>query len=185
MLTRFFELCASEAPENQIAKTMIYQDIPKEFRWDSTLGSPQTIPSHAWEDGSRVAKGHGVVLFAHFSASPQGLAVLRAPSDSGWCRVRNIPSSGFEIGLLEDDAEWISCMREAAVFRMPYQLRQLFTTILVYSQVAEVRQLWERFYDDISQAFAHRYPTLLGQAKEDMIMFETLKSLNELVQISG
>ncbi|GMF47107.1 unnamed protein product [Phytophthora fragariaefolia] len=35
MLTRFFELCASEAPENQIAKTMIYQDIPKEFRWDA------------------------------------------------------------------------------------------------------------------------------------------------------
>ncbi|GMF41744.1 unnamed protein product [Phytophthora fragariaefolia] len=35
MLTRCFELCASEAPEDQIAKTMAYQDIPKEFRWDA------------------------------------------------------------------------------------------------------------------------------------------------------
>ncbi|KAE8962785.1 hypothetical protein PF011_g29255 [Phytophthora fragariae] len=35
MLTRFFELCASEAPENQEAKTMVYQDIPKKFRWDA------------------------------------------------------------------------------------------------------------------------------------------------------
>ncbi|GMF31890.1 unnamed protein product [Phytophthora fragariaefolia] len=35
MLTRFLELCACDAPENQIAKTMIYQDMPKEFRWDA------------------------------------------------------------------------------------------------------------------------------------------------------
>ncbi|GMF48328.1 unnamed protein product [Phytophthora fragariaefolia] len=76
-------------------------------------------------------------------------------------------------------------MREAAEFRMPYQLRQLFTTILVYSQVAEVRQLWERFYVDLSQVFAHRYRALLGQEKEDMIKFKTLKSLNDLLQISG
>ncbi|GMF28379.1 unnamed protein product [Phytophthora fragariaefolia] len=76
-------------------------------------------------------------------------------------------------------------MREAAEFRMPYQLRQLFTTILVYSQVAEVRQLWARFYDDLSQAFVHRYRALLGQEKEDMIKFKTLKSLYYLLQISG
>ncbi|GMF37480.1 unnamed protein product [Phytophthora fragariaefolia] len=93
--------------------------------------------------------------------------------------------AALRLGFLEDDAEWISCMREAAEFRMPYQLRQLFTTILVYSQVAEVRQLWERFYDDLSQDFAHRYRALLGQEKEDMIKFKTLKSLNDLLQISG
>ncbi|GMF46737.1 unnamed protein product [Phytophthora fragariaefolia] len=67
--------------------------------------------------------------------------------------------AALRLGILEDDAEWISCMREAAEFRMPYQLRQLFTTILVYSQVAEVCQLWERFYDGLSQDFAHRAGT--------------------------
>ncbi|KAG2825646.1 hypothetical protein PC113_g21886 [Phytophthora cactorum] len=35
MLTRFFEFCASEAPENQVAKSTLYQDIPKLFRWDT------------------------------------------------------------------------------------------------------------------------------------------------------
>ncbi|KAG2791389.1 hypothetical protein PC129_g24199 [Phytophthora cactorum] len=35
ILTRFFELCASEAPENQVAKSTLYQDIPKLFRWDT------------------------------------------------------------------------------------------------------------------------------------------------------
>ncbi|KAG2976312.1 hypothetical protein PC120_g25712 [Phytophthora cactorum] len=31
MLTRFFELCASEAPENQVAKSALYPDIQKVF----------------------------------------------------------------------------------------------------------------------------------------------------------
>ncbi|RAW20099.1 hypothetical protein PC110_g23459 [Phytophthora cactorum] len=35
MSTRFFELCASEAPDNQVAKRTLYQDIPKLFRWDT------------------------------------------------------------------------------------------------------------------------------------------------------
>ncbi|KAG2779587.1 hypothetical protein PC129_g22883 [Phytophthora cactorum] len=35
MLTRFFELCASEAPDNEVAKSPLYQDIPKLFRWDT------------------------------------------------------------------------------------------------------------------------------------------------------
>ncbi|KAG3231215.1 hypothetical protein PI124_g23690 [Phytophthora idaei] len=35
MLNRFFELCASEAPDNQVAKSTLYQDIPKLFRWNT------------------------------------------------------------------------------------------------------------------------------------------------------
>ncbi|GMF16693.1 unnamed protein product [Phytophthora fragariaefolia] len=35
MLTSFFELCASLEPEDEIAKTMLYQEIPKEFSWDA------------------------------------------------------------------------------------------------------------------------------------------------------
>ncbi|GMF41135.1 unnamed protein product [Phytophthora fragariaefolia] len=35
MLTSFFELCASTEPEDETAKTMLYQEIPKEFSWDA------------------------------------------------------------------------------------------------------------------------------------------------------
>ncbi|KAE9270476.1 hypothetical protein PF008_g30609 [Phytophthora fragariae] len=33
--TSFFELCASEEPEDKIAKTMLYHEIPKKFSWDN------------------------------------------------------------------------------------------------------------------------------------------------------
>ncbi|GMF49762.1 unnamed protein product [Phytophthora fragariaefolia] len=160
------------------------QRVPLGYQ-NQTLGSPQTIPSRAWEDGSRVAKAHGAVLFARLLChrkGPQSSEHLRTVAGVTYETYRE---AALRLGFLEDDAEWISCMREAAEFRMPYQLRQLFTTNLVYAQVAEVRQLWERFYDDPSQDFAHRYRALLGQEKDDMIKFKTLKSLNGLLQISG
>ncbi|KAG6617010.1 helitron helicase-like protein [Phytophthora cinnamomi] len=154
MLTRFFELCASEAPENQVAKTMVYQDIPKLFRWDDK------------------AKRWG----------PQSFAKLRTVDGVTYASYRQ---AALKLGYLEDDAEWIACMEEAAAFKMPYQLRQLFATIIVYSQVSEVRVLWNRFYDVLSEDFAHTYRGLEGQEKEDMIRFHTLKDLNDLLQING
>ncbi|GMF48366.1 unnamed protein product [Phytophthora fragariaefolia] len=121
------------------------------------------------------------VLLCHHKG-PQSFEHLRTVDGATYETYRQ---AALRLGFLKDDAEWISCMGEVAAFRMPYQLCQLFTTILVYSQVTEVRQLWERFYDDLSQSFAHRYRALLGQEKEDIIKFKTLKSLNDLLQISG
>ncbi|KAG3128123.1 hypothetical protein PI126_g21537 [Phytophthora idaei] len=68
---------------------------------------------------------------------------------------------------------------------MPYQLRQLFATIIVYSQVVEVGALWERFYYDLSLDFGYKYRSLEGNAKEEMVMFHTLKSLNDLLLANG
>ncbi|GMF56347.1 unnamed protein product [Phytophthora fragariaefolia] len=100
MLTRFFELCASEAPENQIAKTMVYQDIPKAFRWDAKT--------------------------------------------KRWIRRKQ-----FQAGL----------------GRMVHVYENASTTT---------------FHKTLRIGTA-----LLGQEKEDVIKFKTLKSLNDLLQISG
>jgi len=88
-------------------------------------------------------------------------------------------------GYLEDDNEWNSCMDEAAHFRMPYELRQLFATMIVYCQVGSVRGMWDRFYDYLSEDFARTYRDLEGQAKDDTIKFHTLKSLNDLLEANG
>ncbi|KAG2769381.1 hypothetical protein PC129_g24006 [Phytophthora cactorum] len=88
-------------------------------------------------------------------------------------------------GYLEDDSEWVACMTEASQFRMRYQLRQRFATIIVYAQVVEAGALWERFYDDLSLAFGYKYSSLEGHTKEDMVKFHMLKSLNDLLLAHG
>ncbi|KAG3156160.1 hypothetical protein PI126_g8857 [Phytophthora idaei] len=76
-------------------------------------------------------------------------------------------------------------MTEASQFRMPYQLRQLFATIIVSSQVVEVGALWERFYDDLSLDFGYKYRSLEGHTKGEMVKLHTLKSLNDLLLANG
>ncbi|RLN43745.1 hypothetical protein BBJ28_00021641 [Nothophytophthora sp. Chile5] len=79
--------------------------------------------------------------------------------------------AALQAGYLENDAEWFACMDEAAAFKMPYQLRQLFATLLVYSMPNDVRAMWDQFYEELSRDFAYRHRDLEGQTKDDMIKF--------------
>ncbi|KAG3169038.1 hypothetical protein PC128_g19247 [Phytophthora cactorum] len=88
-------------------------------------------------------------------------------------------------GYLDDDTEWIECISEAAGFQMPYQLRQLFATLLVYLMPTDVRGLWDRFYKDLSEDFSRTYRDLLEPLRSSTVMFKTLHSIQELLQVSG
>jgi len=186
MLTWFFELCASTAPENQIAKTMLYQDIPKKF---------------CWKDKQWVRrKNYRAALGRMIHVSPRDeerffLRVLlchrRGPTSFDDLKTVNntlypkFLDAARAAGYLDNDVEWHACLSEAAGFQMPYQLRQLFATLLVYSMPSDVRALWDAFYDDLSQDFAHKHRNLLDPVKSSVVMFETLKNINELLQVSG
>ncbi|KAE8986581.1 hypothetical protein PR002_g22315 [Phytophthora rubi] len=188
MLTRFFELCASEAPENQEAKTMVYQDIPKKFRWDAKTKRwvrrkrfQAAIGRMVHVSPRDMNKFYMRVLLCH-RKGPQSFEQLRTVDGVTYETYRQ---AALKLGYLDDDAEWVACMTEAAAFKKPYELRQLFATIIVYSQVSEFRQLWDQFYDDLSQDYAYTYRDLQGQEKAELIQFKTLKSLHDLLQING
>ncbi|GMF63411.1 unnamed protein product [Phytophthora fragariaefolia] len=188
MLTSFFELCASPEPEDEIAKTMLYQEIPKEFSWDAK--------GKVWVRRKKYQAAIGRLI----DVSPMDrervylrLLLCHRKGPTSFENLRTVDgvvhptfqAAAMHSGFLENDQEWIACMSEASAFRMPYQLRQLFATLLVYSQVSDVRGLWNQFYDELARDFAYKYRNLEGQTQDDMIAFHTLKSLNDLLQISG
>ncbi|KAG2797813.1 hypothetical protein PC112_g21619 [Phytophthora cactorum] len=188
MLTRFFELCASEAPENQGAKSALYQDIPKLFRWDTNA---KRWVRRKWYQAALgrmihvsprdMQRFYMRVLLCH-RKGPTSFKNLRTVDGVTYDSYRK---AALHAGYLEDDSEWVACMTEASQFRMSYQLRQLFATIIVYSQVVEVGALWERFYDDLSLSCNYKYRNLEGIAKEEMVKFHTLKNLNDLLLTNG
>ncbi len=61
------------------------------------------------------------------------------------CRLRN---------LLDDDEEWRRCLQEAALARMPYQMRQLFVTLCVFCNVTNALELWNEFKDGMAEDYA-------------------------------
>ncbi|KAG2902808.1 hypothetical protein PC119_g16072 [Phytophthora cactorum] len=163
MLTRFFELCASEAPENQVTISALYQDIPKLFRWVRRKRYQAALGRMIHVSPRDMQRFYMRVLLCH-RKGPTSFENLRTVDGVTYDSYRE---AALHAGYLENDSEWVACMTEASQFRMPYQLRQLFATIIVYSQVVEVDALLE------------------GNTKEEMVKFHTLKNLNDLLLANG
>jgi hypothetical protein len=83
------------------------------------------------------------------------------------------------LGLLEDDAEWKQCLRDAAHFKTGYQLRGLFAMMLEHCHPSEPEKLWEEFKvllcDDLHYQLLARNIT---QPTEDQVFDYGLYLLN-------
>ena len=56
----------------------------------------------------------------------------------------------YELGLLSDDREWRKCLEEADLESTPRRLREVFATIIVYNQPADVYCLLFDFPDRLA-----------------------------------
>ncbi|TXG49185.1 hypothetical protein EZV62_025060 [Acer yangbiense] len=58
-------------------------------------------------------------------------------------------------GLLDSDNTLEECLQEASIYQMPYTLRRLFATLLVYCRPVNPRNLWEKYEVSMSEDY-HR-----------------------------
>ncbi|KAG5604572.1 hypothetical protein H5410_026064 [Solanum commersonii] len=56
-------------------------------------------------------------------------------------------------GFLHSDNNLIEWMSEAVSYQMPYSLRRLFATLLVYCNPGNPKDLWKKFEDSMSEDF--------------------------------
>ena len=78
-------------------------------------------------------------------------------------------------GLLEDDKEWDRCLDDAAFIKTGPQLRALFCSIIVFCEVANVLQLWEKHKNNLTEDFLWKFKK---QTKNQFLQFtEKLYSL--------
>jgi hypothetical protein len=165
---------------------MLYQDIPKLFRWDSK--------NREWIRYKKKRRTIGRMVHCSPRDSERFYLRLllchrRGPTSFEDLRTVNghlyptFHEAACCAGFLEDDSEWVACMEEASLFQMPSQLRQLFATILLYSMPADVRKLWDDFFVDLSRDFEFRFRDT--PRKEEMVAFNTLKSLHDLLLAGG
>ena len=57
------------------------------------------------------------------------------------------------MGLLEDDVTHRRCLQEVAVMNMPSQMRQLFSTLMVFQTPSDIRALFEEFKEAICEDY--------------------------------
>ncbi|KAG5556991.1 hypothetical protein RHGRI_007293 [Rhododendron griersonianum] len=184
-LTAFFSWYAS----NKDAPKYTYQEFPQHFTWNKT--------SKIWTP--RVS---GFAIGRMYFASPNCgerfylrllLTVVKGPTSFECLRtVENVVHSSLKSvcvarGLLEDDDEWVQCLQEAAVMKIGYQLRRLFSIILTQCSPIHPYALWKQFSVHICDDLAHKIRTLfaISNPSEAQIEDYGLYLLNQLLQESS
>ncbi|XP_060969641.1 uncharacterized protein LOC115712305 [Cannabis sativa] len=94
--------------------------------------------------------------------------------------VSSFRESALLHGLLEGDNNIHLCLEEAATYRMSYQLRQLFATILIFCVPNNPLLLWEKYKESMCEEdyIAKKVPLITDESK-------ALQEINFLLEGAG
>ena len=84
-------------------------------------------------------------------------------------------------GLLDDENEYTQCMRESVCILSAKALRKLFVTLICFGPVSVAKQLWDEFYDFLTDDFKRRY----RGTNDEGIMQMVLLDLKDQLEYSG
>ena len=74
------------------------------------------------------------------------------------------------LGLIEADNTLDECLTESTEFAMPASLRRLFATILVFCELGDVRGLWDRHLEVMSDDYSRSHTR--SKAVEQIVLLD-------------
>jgi PIF1-like helicase/Helitron helicase-like domain at N-terminus len=157
-LIAFFEACV-RYPE--LTTDLLYADFPTKFTWNKKerLWTPRksgvsvgrvyfAVPS----EGER----YYLRMLLYTVKGPKSFDDLRTYDGRIYSTYKE---ACMARGLLESDDEWDICLTEASTFQTGHQLRQLFSTILLYNNPSDPLALFDRFSPHLSDDCRYRLQT--------------------------
>ncbi|XP_015168210.1 uncharacterized protein [Solanum tuberosum] len=142
---------------NEYAKqlNLLYKEFPQYFVW-----------SKSYKMWTRRQRGHviGRLVTCHPTEGERyylRLLLMNVRSPESYQDLRKIDGKYYDTfresvekrGLLHHNNNLVECMTEAVCYQMPYSLRHLFATILVYCNPHNPKELWEQFEQSMSEDF--------------------------------
>ncbi|XP_070014065.1 uncharacterized protein [Nicotiana sylvestris] len=154
MLTEFFTM--NETNKRAKELQLLYIEFPEHFVW--SVSDKMWSPRQQGYAIGRIVTCHPTEgeryyfrLLLMNIRGPKSYKDLKTVNGKHCSTFRE---SAEKRGLLACDNNLIDYMFEAANYQMPYSLRRLFATLLVYCNPANPRDLWERFESSMSEDFS-------------------------------
>ncbi|KAI5428568.1 hypothetical protein KIW84_033531 [Lathyrus oleraceus] len=179
MLTQFFALNLRD-PQ---ARKYLYREIPEHYCWNKR--------DMEWHRRRSTRKVIGRI----YTVSPSEgdkfylrllLSHVTGPTSWEYLLTNNgmtfstFKKSAEDRGFLETDHSIRDCLVEATSLRMPYALRRLFVTILIFCEPTDVRALWNEFFTHMVEDYQ-----TANNVVESNLTNMLLKDLNELLNLHG
>ena len=190
-LTAYFKVNSHPGPLGEEARKHTYQEFPQFFvyivsqrKWTLrkqsrfALGRMYFIKPTAGEVyylRTLLTVVKGATSFEDLLRAPRNTRLL--PTFHAACLAQ---------GLLEDDGEWQICFQEASIMQTGTRLRQLFATLLLFTDISQPAVLWNDFREHICDDLEHCIQALgVSNPTPDMIYDYGLFLLDKLLQDSG
>ena len=178
MLVAFFDLCAVQPQERFVAE-LLYVHVPEFFSWDRK--------AQCWRRRTRMGPRPPIGRVYAVHASQGEIFYLRillqhVRGPYSFAAVRTVDGhecptfreACIQRGLLREDAEWSNCLRQAAEYQMPRQLRELFVSLLLFCSPADPGKLWTDSEAAMTEDFVHRGSTPAAAAQQALRIIEGL-----------
>jgi hypothetical protein len=156
-LTRYFELCANN-PDDKAIKEMTYLEVPKFYTWNTTTNNWQKrkqggakVLSRIYFVNPRDTERFYLRALLNLRMGAKSFKDLRTVEEIEYSSYQE---AAFHVGLVDDDNECFLCLAEAVQYKMPSQLRHLFAFILVYYKPVNVKELWDKYVEDLIEDYA-------------------------------
>jgi hypothetical protein len=156
------------------AQCIKYQDIPEYYTWDTS--------NHKWNKRKRQPKDMEVprtigrvsnvlpiqgekfylrMLLNHRTGATS-FSDMKVLNGTEYSTYKDVC---LEMGLLEDDGEWLISMEEVSKYGVSGQIRATFAIILQYCQPTKPRILYDKFLSFMSEDFIHKMKKEGGKDK--------------------
>ncbi|KAI5399295.1 hypothetical protein KIW84_064601 [Lathyrus oleraceus] len=179
MLTQFFALNLRD-PQ---ARKYLYREILEHYCWNKRgmewhrrRSTRKVIGRIYTVSPSEGDKFYLRLLLSHVT----GLTSWEYLLTNNGMTFSTFKKSAEDRGFLETDHSIRDCLVEATSLRMPYALRRLFVTILIFCEPTDVRGLWNEFFTHMVED----YQTANNVVESDLTNM-LLKDLNELLNLHG
>ncbi|XP_050896186.1 uncharacterized protein LOC127102912 [Lathyrus oleraceus] len=179
MLTQFFALNLRD-PQ---ARKYLYREIPEHYCWNKRdmewhrrRSTRKVIGRIYTVSPSEGDKFYLRLLLSHVTGSTSWEYLL---TNNGMT-FSTFKKSAEDRGFLETDHSIRDCLVEATSLRMPYALRRLFVTILIFCEPTDVRALWNEFFTHMVEDYQ-----TANNVVESNLTNMLLKVLNELLNLHG
>ena len=178
------------------ARAFTYTEFPEHYVWNRS--------TYEWQ---RRQRGGNAIMGRMYNVSPRQperyylrLLLLRVRGATSYEYLRTVDgilyptfqSACRALGLLESDAQWNNCLNEAAQYKTPYMLRQLYAIILHFSEPSDPHQLWLNHRDNLSEDYLFRIANEANIPVADLTEEQKIEAynnclldINELLETQG
>ncbi|XP_016507130.2 uncharacterized protein LOC107824838 [Nicotiana tabacum] len=180
MLTEFFVMNRTDKDAMQML--LLYKEFSEYFVWSPkekmwTRRKQRTVIGRVVTCHPKKGERYYLRLLLMNVRGPKSYQDLRKV-DGKCCST--FREAAEKRGLLHCDNNLVECISEATNYQMPYSLRRLQATLLVYCNPANPTELWKQFEDSMSEDFK-----ILPSMNAKDIRFMALNHINDILHLMG